>query len=81
MVKGENDMKAKTILEIRNLLFDKTSSSEEQYENERTRLEKIYKTDWLTNRCSKKELKNLHNLLAENDKWKEVLEEFENNEF
>lgn len=30
---------------------------------------------------SKKELKNLHNLLAEKDKWKEVLEEFENNEF
>lgn len=74
-------MKSRTILEIRNLLQDKAKSSEEEYVNERNRLEKKYNTDWITDRCEDEELYKLNRLKSEEDKWKKVFDEFENNEF
>lgn len=74
-------MKAKTILEIRNLLQDKAKSSEEEYVNERNRLEKKYNTDWITDHCNKKELNKITMLRNEKYKWQNVFSEFEDNEF
>lgn len=74
-------MKAKTILEIRNLLQDKAKSSEEEYLKERNKLEKKYDTEWITNHCNEEEQKKIKELKSEKDKWKKVFEEFENNEF
>ena len=74
-------MKARTILEIRNLLQDKAKSSEEEYANESNRLKKKYNTDWITDHCEDEELYKLNKLKSEKDKWKKVFDEFENNEF
>lgn len=74
-------MKVKTILEIRNLLQDKAKSSEEEYVNERNRLEKKYNTDWITDHCNEKELKEITMLRNEKYKWQNVFSEFEDNEF
>ena len=74
-------MKARTILEIRNLLQDKAKSSEEEYVNERNRLEKKYNTDWITDYCNEKELKKITRLRNEKYKWQNVFSEFEDNEF
>ena len=74
-------MKARAILEIRNLLQDKAKSSEEKYIKEKHRLEKKYDTEWISNHCNKEEHKKLKKLSDEKDKWKKVFDEFENNEF
>ena len=74
-------MKSRTILEIRNLLQDKAKSSEEEYVNERNRLEKKYNTDWITDHCNEKELKKITMLRNEKYKWQNVFSEFEDNEF
>lgn len=74
-------MKARTILEIRNLLQDKAKSSEEEYVNERNRLEKKYNTDWIMDHCNEKELKKITRLRNEKYKWQNVFSEFEDNEF
>lgn len=74
-------MKARTILEIRNLLQDKAKSSEEEYVNERNKLEKKYNTDWITDHCNENELKKITRLRNEKYKWQNVFSEFEDNEF
>lgn len=73
-------MKIKTILEIRKLLQDKAKSSEEEYMNERNRLEKKYNTDWIMSHCNEEERKKMNELKNKRYEWKNILDEFENNE-
>ena len=74
-------MKTRLIQDIRELLQEKAAVSEKAYIDIRDKLKEKYKTQWVSSYMTDEECGECERLQEDYKRWKNALDEFENNEF